>query len=96
MDVPCMILQLKKGIAWNRQPLRHSVQSVFFKSNILFVLLTLQIKYQVQANHDPINLPKTVCPPSAMKSFPPYFMGQDTILLDVSLNICEKVQNKTC
>ena len=33
------------------QPLRHSVQSVFFKSNTLFVLLTLQIKYQGQANH---------------------------------------------
>ena len=26
-------------------------QSVFFKSNTLFVLLTLQIKYQGQANH---------------------------------------------
>ena len=36
----------------NLQPLRHSVQSVFFKSNTLFVLLTLQIKYQGQANHD--------------------------------------------
>ena len=28
------------------------MQSVFFKSNTLFVLLTLQIKYQGQANHD--------------------------------------------
>ena len=26
--------------------------SVFFKINTLFVLLTLQVKYQVQANHD--------------------------------------------
>ena len=26
-------------------------QSVFFKSNILIVLLTLQVKYQGQANH---------------------------------------------
>ena len=34
------------------QALRHSVQSVFFKRNILFALLTLQIKYQGQANHD--------------------------------------------
>ena len=32
--------------------LRHSVQSVFFKRNTLLVLLTLQIKYQDQANHD--------------------------------------------
>ena len=32
--------------------MRLSVQNVFFKSNTLFVLLTLQIKYQVQANHD--------------------------------------------
>ena len=29
------------------------MQSVFFKSNTLFVLLTLQIKYQGQAYHDP-------------------------------------------
>ena len=28
------------------------MQSVFFKSNTLFVLLTLQIKYRGQANHD--------------------------------------------
>ena len=28
------------------------MESVFFKSNILFLLLTLQIKYQGQANHD--------------------------------------------
>ena len=28
------------------------LQNVFFKSNTLFVLLTLQIKYQGQANHD--------------------------------------------
>ena len=28
------------------------MQSVFFKSNTLFVLLTLQIKYQGQPNHD--------------------------------------------
>ena len=31
---------------------RHSMESVFFKSNALFLLLTLQIKYQGQANHD--------------------------------------------
>ena len=36
----------------NPQPLRYSVQSLFFKSNTLFVLLPLQIKYQGQANHD--------------------------------------------
>ena len=29
-----------------------TLQSVFFKSNTLFVLLALQIKYQGQANHD--------------------------------------------
>ena len=28
------------------------MESVFFKSNTLFLLLTLQIKYQGQANHD--------------------------------------------
>ena len=28
------------------------MESVFFKSNALFLLLTLQIKYQGQANHD--------------------------------------------
>ena len=42
----------KKHCMKSPQPLRHSVQSVFFKSNTLFVLLTLQIKYQGQANHD--------------------------------------------
>ena len=30
------------------------MHSVFFKSNTLFVLLTLQIKYQGQDNHDTI------------------------------------------
>ena len=35
-------------------PETQSVQSVFFKSNIMFVLLTLQIKYQGQANHGTI------------------------------------------
>ena len=45
-------IAIKKGIAWNPQPLRHSLQSVFFKSNTLFVLLTLPIKYQGQDNHD--------------------------------------------
>ena len=45
-------ITIKKGIAWNPQLLRHSAQSVFFKRNTLFVLLTLQIKYQGQANHD--------------------------------------------
>ena len=34
------------------QPLRDSVQRVFFKCNNLFVLLTLQTKYQGQAEHD--------------------------------------------
>ena len=29
-----------------------TLQSVFFKSNTLFVLLALQIKYQGRANHD--------------------------------------------
>ena len=43
---------MKTGIAWNTQPLRHSVQRVFFECNTLFVLLTLQIKYQGQAEHD--------------------------------------------
>ena len=46
-DTPCKILQLKKGIASNTEPLRHSVQSLFFKSNTLFVLLTLQININV-------------------------------------------------
>ena len=46
------MLQIKTGTAWNPQPLRHSVQTVFFKCNNLFVLLTLQIIYQGQADHD--------------------------------------------
>ena len=29
----------------------------------------------------PINLPKIIWPPSAMKGFPPYFMGRGTMLL---------------
>ena len=48
------MLQIKTGISWNPQPLRHSVQRVFFKCNTLFVMLTLQIKYQGQAEHDAI------------------------------------------
>ena len=47
------MLLIKTGIVWNPQPLRHSVQRVFFKYNTLLVLLTLQIKYQGQAEHDP-------------------------------------------
>ena len=39
---PNKILQKKTGFAWNPQPLRHSVQRVFFLCNSLFVLLTLQ------------------------------------------------------
>ena len=31
-------------------------------------------------NSPPINLLKKICAPSAMKSFPPYFMGKDTAL----------------
>ena len=45
-------ITITKGIAWNPQLLRHSVKSVFFKRNNPFVLLTLQIKYQFQANYD--------------------------------------------
>ena len=48
----------------------------------------------------PINLPKTICPPSAMKIFPawgealcPCSIGKSC--WGVSLNICKKVQNKT-
>ena len=50
MEAPCKILQLEKGIAWN--PQTETQCSVFFKSNTLFLLLTLQIKYQGQANHN--------------------------------------------
>ena len=49
----------------------------------------------------PINLPKIICPQSAMKSFPPYYMGETLCPCSiekssggVSLNICKKVQNK--
>ena len=49
---PFTILQIKTGVPWNLQLLRRSVQWVPFKSNTLFVLLTLQIIYQSQTEHD--------------------------------------------
>ena len=49
---PFKILQIKTGVAWNHQPLRHSVQRIFFRCNSLFVPLTLQIIYQGHAEHD--------------------------------------------
>ena len=36
-------LKKKTGFTWNPQPQRHSVQKVFFKFNLLFVVLTFQI-----------------------------------------------------
>ena len=40
------------GFALNFQPLRHGVQRVFFKCNLLFVPLTLGLIYQGQIEHD--------------------------------------------
>ena len=51
IEAPCKILQLKKALHETPNP-GDTVCRVFFKSNTLFVLLTLQIKYQGQANHD--------------------------------------------
>ena len=49
---PFKILQNKTDFVWNLQPLRRNVQRLFFSCNPLFVLLTLQIICQVQAEHD--------------------------------------------
>ena len=35
-----------------KSPTPETLKSVFFRSNTLFVLLTLQMKYQAQSNHD--------------------------------------------
>ena len=43
---PLKILWKKTGFAWNSHPQRHSVQTVFFKFNPLFLVLAFQILYQ--------------------------------------------------
>ena len=49
---PLKISKTKLGFAWNPHPLRNSVQRMFFKFSLLFVLLLFQVICQSQADHD--------------------------------------------
>ena len=49
---PLKVLKKKTDLAGIPEPVRHIVQSVLFKSNTLFMLLTFQLIYQGEGEHD--------------------------------------------
>ena len=44
-----------------------------------YPICAVNLQITPYVGQSPINLPKTICPPSAMKSFRPYFMGWNTM-----------------
>ena len=64
--------------------LRSSINEEFWKDLVYSYRqfsVWLNTRFLISFSCPPINSPKTICPPSAMKGFPPYFMGWDTMSL---------------
>ena len=90
------MLQIKTSIAWNPQPWE-TVCREYFSNEIPYLccqfldygkmylwdspVFTMILSLTLHVEQSSINLPKTICPPSAMKNFPQYFMGRDTMPL---------------